>query len=373
MRLKFPARIILVLLLALQSLPEAGLSQSNAYGKIIDILYYGRVPGARVEAMGRAGMAASRAAFAHFYNPAATSFTKGFNIGIQKSGPFFIYRDAEYEYTGLSLNKSPLGAVGFSRWYFESGPGGVEGEWKASVYTISYSFKWFWDIFFGFSLNNLSQEINTLPIYSSSIWPEDLPQPLERTGFYINTGLTKIIRSRDPEAQNWDLRLSAFFRNPGRSELAGSDFNYWQDIEIPSVIRVGAAFRALPLYTPDDPNENLGILAGTEYYYSANYDNRNGMNHGLEISLYRLLSLRCGYFYEKTVESSSFGKTSSFSAFTYGFGVDIPLDRIPGRNIPLKISLDYARLKEPAADSAIDGGWAGHFSVLEINVQFFQR
>jgi len=147
----------LVVLLTLKSLPV--LAFSDPPDVLYRIMFFGRSPGARITAMGGAGLVLGDGAFAHFYNPAAPMLIPGMNVGYSQGEPFFSFDDSQFKYLGLTLNQQQYGSLGFSGRLFDSGEyDETISEWESSWYTISYAFRAFENLYFGVSLNTLRQE-----------------------------------------------------------------------------------------------------------------------------------------------------------------------------------------------------------------------
>ncbi|MCH8317516.1 MAG: hypothetical protein IIA88_03325 [Bacteroidetes bacterium] len=78
------------------------------------------------------------------------------------------------------------------------------------------------------------------------------------------------------------------------------------------------------------------------------------MRFGTELTFLEILSVRIGYFSEKHYRLLSNDNTiysystipQKVNKITYGFGIQLPLNKIYGNKFPINISIDYALLPQ---------------------------
>ena len=105
-------------------------------------------------------------------------------------------------------------------------------------------------------------------------------------------------------------------------------------------MNTGVNFSFLPRVGTIIPQINTILFTFTgEYQKTLDSDYHSGMKFGSELLIAEMVSLRCGYYWEKVIEE-----------FTYGFGLSIPLYKFMDGKIPLNIKFDYANMKYPKID-----------------------
>ena len=118
------------------------------------------------------------------------------------------------------------------------------------------------------------------------------------------------------------------------------------------------------------PNTNdIELLSHLEYenVVNATSDFKFIIKFGQEITIGDLFSLRAGYFSQKINNHGNPDIESSFSQFTYGAGLKIPLSTIFKMRNPLSLSIDYVNLKQPTALTTLN---VDKFNTISFNLNF---
>lgn len=168
-------KIIILLSFVLSNLILA--QQYNDFAREI---FFGRLPSAKTEAMGRILTLNFDPYFGSQSNPANLVSTKGAAVFYSNSSPFYGYNDATYNYAGVSYNNPNIGAFAFNFLLYNSGstiiiPGGgvpftTPFEEKRYLYTLTYSNKikdWF---SFGINVNLFVADFGTDQTFSDTFF-----------------------------------------------------------------------------------------------------------------------------------------------------------------------------------------------------------
>ncbi len=116
--------------------------------------------------------------------------------------------------------------------------------------------------------------------------------------------------------------------------------------------------------------KTLTVLVQSEYQILLNSIYSSAVKFGGEVTLCELLSLRVGYYKEKTY---NYGlpeyNNSEIQSITYGLGIQIPLYRLT--KMPFNINFDYTSL--PQANYSKDLRGLGNFKSYTLRVDIFLR
>jgi len=342
--------------------------QTGAANDLVPALFFGRLPGARAEGMGRSGAAAAGGASGHFFNPAYAALAGGISLSATRAQPFYRYKDARYLFIGLTFNQGSYGAFGISRWRFDTGNTPQSADrWKASWYTISYAFKAGKGGYCGLSLNTIQQEMTGGGSGSAGADQPFLAQ--ERSSFFMNAGLVKLFTWTGAGRSTEALLISAGFTNLSGAHLSYTNRDILRaDTAVPSILRLGLSFTGARLKNSPSRKEVVRLISLAEYYCTTRDRSHAGINLGAEISLYSVCSVRAGYCREKTGNAALSGASGVYSGATWGFGIEVPVNRLTGNRLSCTMKLDYAHLAEPADAPVKQTGGAGAFHVISVNV-----
>jgi hypothetical protein len=338
-------------------------------------LINGRSHSSRSEAMGKTGILVGGDAFGHAFNPATAGLNRNIAIGYSYSNPFYTLSSAKYDFISLAFNTDPYGSFGFSRYYFHTGKESEPGvQWDASLFILSYAFNISKSFFAGFSLHNIRQNrLNSLLyIDKAASKSTDLTSTLqrERSGFFPTAGLLYIVRLNDSEEMSHQLRFGATLFNFTKGNLIyPSGSGYKDDKKLPATFRGGALYKFSNTITSPNPKKtSVELILAAEFSKTFNYDMKSSVNTGIELFMFNLLSLRSGYYTEKSDFESLMAPIQDISAVTFGFGITVPVMYMTGNKYPLDVRIDGLQLNEPEDSSSIRGG---KYKIISVNVNFY--
>ncbi len=309
---------------------------AQQYNDFAREIFFGRLPSAKTEAMGRI----LTLNFDHYFvsqsNPANLLTTEGAAIFYSNSSPFYAYNDATYDYAGISYNNPTVGAFAFNFLVFNSGstifipqlvePFTVPFEEKRYLYTLTYSNvikDWF---SFGINANLFVADFGTDQTYSDS---------------FFEVGLSRDFNLiRDLEIKD-DFTIGTQIKNIFNQSFSAIDES--QSDAFPSIFRIGVS--NVLEYTDNDVFEKaylFGFTVGFEYQDLFNSGKRTAYKAGGEISLIDIIFLRGGY-YKETI----FGSGDDLNEFTYGFGLKMDFNKYLSNNFPLILLFDFVSLEQP--------------------------
>ena len=109
-------------------------------------------------------------------------------------------------------------------------------------------------------------------------------------------------------------------------------------------------------------------IAQAEYQDVLNYDRRTAVKLGGEIRLVEVLALRLGYFRETVDDHGYASNKDAIENTTYGFGIHLPLHKVTGGKLPLKVGIDYAKMKQP---EYTEGGETEDFKTFTLCASYY--
>jgi hypothetical protein len=326
--------ILLSFVLSISIFPQ----QYNDFAREI---FFGRLPSAKTEAMGRIVTLNFDPYFVSQSNPANLVLTKGVAVFYSNSSPFYGYNDATYNYAGVSYNNPTIGAFAFNFLSFNSGSTIFIPDWgvpftnpfeeKRYLYTLTYSNKiqdWFC---FGISANLFVTDLGTDESFSDTFF---------ELGFFRNFNLIQ-----DSQIKN-DLTIATQLKNIFNQSFSAIDET--QSDAFPSIFRIGVS--NLFEYTDTDVLEKaylFGFTIGLEYQDLFNSDKRTAYKAGGELALLDIAFLRAGY-YSETKFNYGFNSTDKLEELTYGFGLKLDFNKYLTDNFPLILVFDFVSLEQPS-------------------------
>ena len=300
-------------------------------------LFFGRLPGAKTEAMGRIVPLNFDPYFISQSNPANLITTKGVAVFYSNSSPFYGYSDATYNYAGVSYNNPTIGAIAFNLILFNSGytiiipSGGVSitlpFEEKRYLYTLTYSNEikdWF---NFGISANLFVADFGIDESFSDT---------------FFEIGLSRNFTVIQNSELKDELTIGTQLKNIFNQSFSAVD--QAQADAFPSIFRIGVSNSIE--YTDTDVFEKaylLGFTIGLEYQDLLNSVKRTAYKVGGELSFLDIIFLRSGYYNETTYSSEG-----ELEDFTYGFGLKLDFEKYITNNFPLVLVFDFVTLEQPS-------------------------
>ena len=333
--------------------------------------FFGRHPSAKSEAMGRTLVASNDGAFTAYYNPAGSHFIKGINFAFSHASPYYLLTKANYTFYGLSWNIEKLGTIGINQFRYSDGENAI---WTTDFDPTSGS-KYF-----------VPSTSLTAFNYSRDIWKN------LAIGINLNIFSEKIIDNKTFKTYPLDLGLMKQFLFSGQKDISqqigfglsiknvlGSSVNYESPVVVgpaekkvlPIILNIGSSYQVYLQRTDYFPDlYAMGITLQVEYQDVLNYDYRSGFKMGSEISLFEILHWRMGY-YTIGLNSNPVNGKKRLEDFTYGFGLLLPVNKLLKHGIPVTISFDMTKLRQPSYIIYFDD-WE-NFSVYSFNVSFILK
>lgn len=316
-------------------------------------IYYDRQPSARAEAMGRGQVANASNDFGAFYNPASTYFSKGLTANVSFSDKLYSNTDAKYNYQGVNYNLGYSGSIGLSRYYMGVGDTEPDGDrFSYTLYTLNYSRPVVNNFFAGVNLNIISTHFPARGPYSRYVTPENI---LDAS---IDIGALKKFELSNKRNESQTLTFGASITNVSftmvQSEFIGRT-------NLPVLLRAGAGYNAKFFQNNIIPGGNaVSFIANGEYEMELRHNNLNIFKGGGELTLYDILSLRGGVYAEL------YRRNNWQTYFTYGAGLNLPINAFTHGDLPFKVGIDYVNLKHPTPYSE----YYDNFNVISMKINW---
>ena len=314
---------------------------AQQYNGFAHEIFFGRIPSAKLEAMGRIVTLNFDPYFVSQSNPANLVSTKGIAIFYANSSPFYLLNEATYNYAGVSYNNPTIGAFAFNIMSFNYGitfnqtgenDPTVIGTFKPTreMYTLTYSNQipdWF---SFGINANLFSDNIAGSETFNST---------------FFELGLSKKVSFECESAIKHDVVFAAQIKNIFNQ--SHSTIDQAQADLFPSIFRIGVS--NLFEYTDADVFEKaylFGFTIGFEYQDLLNSGKRTAYKVGGELSFIDIIFLRSGYYSVTPTISED-----ELTDFTYGLGLKLDFEKYISDNFPLTILIDFVSLQQPSSVS----------------------
>ncbi|MBL4703119.1 MAG: hypothetical protein JKY54_01270 [Flavobacteriales bacterium] len=321
--------------------------------------FFGRQPSARVEAMGKGSVSLDGDMGTIYYNPAGLSNINGLEINGTYATPFYLADSAYYAYTGVGYRFNKYIQVALSRyhwnWNMAAMITGFERTPSTSNYTLTLASEPFSNLFLGVNANYY-------------VWDVGIGDPA--TTFYLDFGAIKKFNFLQRKTTQHESNIGASIAN---LNYAKATFSYL-DSEFTEALPVTARFGASYQFTLDkhillDTLKTLKLLIQSEYQTLLNSDYHSAIKVGGELSILEILAIRVGY-YQEQVYDYSYPEVNhdQISDFTYGFGLQIPLDKLT--KIPLSIKFDYTSLPQTPYSTSFTEEELGKFSSYTVRLNW---
>lgn len=315
--------------------------------------FFGRLPSARTEAMGRAGVAAGEGTGNLFLNPATLGLTENYDAVFSTSGPFYVLRESDYFFLAASHRFSEKIVGAFSINDFAIGPTTFDIDFGRERFPLDLSH----------SLNvAVSGAAELLPGLHAGLnlnlyrWTY-IDEVKATYNGHIDVGLLYTKALAAEAGRSRELRLGLSVANTTFSEITFySPENDTATQAFPAILRVGAAYQSTrEINYPGIGRGPLAFTATAEYQNVLNYDYLTAFRFGTEVIFYDVLALRLGGFTRSEDDGGLPEYNFSVSRdITYGFGFRFPLEQITKGKVPCTMWLDYTSL-ESAPTSNIGG------------------
>ncbi|MDZ7364100.1 MAG: hypothetical protein ONB46_25805 [candidate division KSB1 bacterium] len=342
---------------------RSGIVIAQDYRDALNHFFLGRQPSAKAEAMGKSMIATATGAFSSFYNPATISQNEGLFISASSATPFYLADHADYKFIGATYKLGNYGVLGLSLYRFSFGesiattsmtnPAAQGGKFTptTSMYTLTFSAETFKNLYFGMNVNSVRDKGAAI----GKSYPIDL-------------GLLKIFNC----SKNQKISLGASLYNVTNSKIL-YDVNDNRDIKeaLPVSFHAGASCQLFWGSSKLNSFElnTFGILLQLEYQDLFNSKFHDGFRTGAELSFIEIIYIRFG-LYREDINDHGFPAVNknNLTDFTYGLGIEIPIDKFTRVKIPLNARLDITTMKQPSYIKNFDR-WE-NFSVYNLSVNW---
>lgn len=342
-------------------------SQNN-YNRDYFELFFGRQPSARSEAMGRSFAAMTEDVNSYFYNPAGLATVDGLNLNVTYAKPFYLAFKGNYNFIGVSYKIKQFGVLALSRDYFGLGEVDVVNEFGVFQHRIKPSLVNFRLTLSREMLPNFYAGVN-FNLFRDKEYSAFLIENRTKSFFYADLGVLKIFNIKG-SGLNHKINIGSSIINLNYTSYEMDLGNEVHRFNLPVIFRIGAAYDLKINGSPVISNfTNYNFLLLTEYQNTLNAKRNYEIKSGFELSLFELLSLRMGYYYQK--ESECDNCKNHLNEFTYGLGINIPIHKFLKTKFPLNIKFDYANLKQPSF--VTDRNNRGNFQVYNLKINWLLK
>ncbi len=346
--------ILLVIVLINTGLPQT-------YSDFAFEIFFGRLASAKAEAMGRMLSTGYDSYFVSQSNPASLINNPGLSVFYSNSSPYYVFRDAAYNYAGASYNHPEYGAVGFNALWFDYGTifyttGGQSPDnitsFKPSitVYTFTYSNElkdWF-----NFGING--------SLFINNVIPD---KTFNDT--YFDLGISRNFNIHQDSELSDEIVIALMVKN-----IFNQSLEYEQNLKdyFPSILLLGLS-NTIEFYNDDlyDKSHLIALTTGVEYQDLLNSKFRTAYKAAAEISFLDIVFARAGYYYERQI-NFGYNSKGKIEDFTYGFGLKLDLYKLLSKRLPLVLIFNYVSLKQPTYITDYDD-W-GKFRSINIALNY---
>ena len=307
--------------------------------------FFGNLPSAKVEAMGRGDAAIGGSVASLFFNPAGLGGIENQELFLSTSAPYYILKNSNYYFAGyarrvipglvaaFSINSMAVGETGFRTT--------INGEKypldkpKSTNYALSVA---------GTPLKNLYVGLN-FNIFRIKLFDDVSPN----VTVHFDLGALYKLELTDQPNFNHHLQFGLSINNITASKInLESPKGDKAKETLPVIGRFAAAyFWGTQITLPGAGTGPLDLTFTTEYQNTFNTEFRNSFLIGIESVLWHVLAFRLGFFTQSLDPVGFENNKDRITDLTYGFGAIIPLFDLTNGKIPFRVNLDYCSLKQP--------------------------
>ncbi len=308
--------------------------------------FYGNLPSAKTEALGKADAAIGGTVASTFFNSASLGGIEKREAYISTSAPFYILKNSNYYYAGYAQRIIPRIVAAISINNFAIGQTTFDVNIGDERYPVTKGLT-----------SNLALSVAGTPLKGFYIglnfnflrWKlfDDVKAAAT---FHIDGGLFYKLEIPDLKKLRHHAQFGVSVNNFTKSNLTweAPDGNQATN-ELPMIGRFAAAYMfGTDINLPVAGKGPLDFTFTLEYQNTFNSDFYNSFHVGLESVLWEVLAFRIGYFRQTKDDLGQEVNYDYIRDFTYGFGAIVPLNKITNDKVPLAIYLDYTSLKPPS-------------------------
>lgn len=303
-------------------------------------MFFRRQPSARAEAMGQSYCAMDGDLTSVYFNPAGVATINGIELDGSYATPLYRLDKATYKFLslGYKFNKYIVAGLSVNHFSFENEIAFTDDYGNPNYTFIPYTSN--------YSLTLASQPIKNLLIGLNTnlfVWN---PVKKNFTALNFDFGLIKKFELVNGKNYKHSVNLGTSIKNFNYSKVKINYAGSKSEEPLPVIMKYGANYQiTFDKHFLIDSLKTLRLLVNGEYQDLLNSNYYTTSRIGGEIMFLELLSVRAGYFKEK-VDNYGYPdrNKSKVSAFTYGFGLQIPLYKLT--KLPLNINFDYTNLPQ---------------------------
>ena len=294
-------------------------------------LFFGRQPSSRAEAIGRGYVTIDGEMDAYFYNPAGIANINSMDVKFTTSSPYYLIDKGRYYQFGLGYNLNNSIVIGLNINLMSYGK-----EFYVIDENMFGPFKKVTPYLLNYTLTIATSLSDALSVgWNINYFTENYGDDPHGT-FFFDAGTIYKHKLTSFFALENEVSFGASIRN-----FTFSKVKYDSDKEaLPVISRFGVSYSFLP-----NVDKNIiEVLCQAEYQYLLNYGYRDGLHMGLEIEFFKMIALRCGYYYENINDYGFTENEDQLSDITYGLGINLPVQKFTDFSINLQI--DYTSLQQ---------------------------
>lgn len=316
--------------------------------------FFGRMPSARAEAMGKAYASIDGGIGSVYFNPAGGATAKTIEIYTSFTPQGYYSTKGYYTNYGISYNAHKYVQIALSRFQFNLGNTVVINA-NTTPYvetnTVTISSEPIKHLLVGLNANYF-------------VWQPGLDKTSSTV--YFDLGVIKkflITHTKKPQTIN----VGASIRNVNYAATSASFNSIPQTYRLPVITRYGVNYQTSfgrPFFL--DSASLFRLLTQVEYQVLLNSPYRSIIKFGGEITWANIFSLRAGWYSEKTFD---FGfpddNKNTLQSLTYGVGVHIPLHSII--SFPIEMKFDFTSV--PQVSYSKNSTW-GNFKTYSLQFTY---
>lgn len=305
--------------------------------------FFGNLPHARTEAMGKAGVALGGSTASLFQNPATLGMIQGWDAVISTSGPFYVLKESDYYFVGASRRLNDKWVTAISLNQFAIGPttfdvnlGGTRYPAEKPVSSnlaISGA---------GEILPGLQAGLN-LNVFRWT-YLDAIPATHQ---VHLDGGLLYRLALPQPTTGKRELLFGLSVTNLANNKIeffgpAGEENKQ----AFPIVLCLGGTFHTQTMIElPTIGKGPLELTLTTEYQNVLNNDYRTALRLGTEVVIWEVFAFRLGAFTTSNDNLGNDVNKSRLNDITYGFGFRVPAQKLSKGKVPFNLHVDYVSLE----------------------------
>ena len=296
--------------------------------------FFGRQSNARSEAMGRGYSSIDGDLGCINSNPAGIATINKVEFNISRTSPNFYLSKGFSTFYGAGYKINKYLKLALSQFRFDYGNtifinSNTKPFEETNTFTISSE-----------PIKNLLVGLNT----NYLVWQPGTGKI--STSVYFDFGLIKKIPICVMRKNKHNINIGASISNFNFSKTSAIFSGIKTEYSLPVITRYGVSYEYKhgKCFFIDTVNI-FNLLFQCEYQKLLNSKYRSGIKVGGEVTILNLLSIRAGYFKEKTYNYGYPDENKSeINGFTYGAGILIPLMSLT--KLPVNINFDYTSLPQ---------------------------